>query len=141
MSADSFHHNVDFVECVAKRGSAVIMKSEYFIDYPDEKGSGRDFDCAMLHKVSEIQFRQVSTKMYCKQEFGDAEYKQTEYLKKKCDKLLCDGKRIRAKKKEIVKKLSPFLFLQNHVKFWQDVPLASNTQDLTVNVEHSSVDI
>ena len=83
----------DFVDCVAKRGSAVFMNRDDFIDDSNEKGSGKDVRCpilslslfivTILQKVSEVQLRKGSTKLYWKQDFDDLQYKQIEFLKKK----------------------------------------------------------
>ena len=88
--------------------------------------------------------------MNWKQEFGDVKGTNRRSEGKKRDNFFAieslSGQRRdegyhSCKKEEILKKLSPFLLLQNRVKFWQDIPSTSNSKDLTVNIEHLSKDI
>ena len=86
--------------------------------------------------------------MFWKSEFSDSTFKSSEFLKLKTRKAflswrLYPGKGgargiTCSKKEEILKKLSPFLMIQNKVKFWQDLPSSSNAKDLTINIEHLS---
>ena len=61
----------DFVNCVENCGVAIQMKPEDFIDYRNEKGSGKDVNCPLLQKTSVIQ---------------SIEYEESEFLMKKIRK-------------------------------------------------------
>ena len=144
MSADSFHHLVeneirekkrmyhfdDFVNCVENCGVAIQMKPEDFIDYRNEKGSGKDVNCPLLQKISVIQ---------------SIEYEESEFLMKKTRKAWQSWREYpgkgaargitHSKKVQILAKLKKFM-LPCHISFWGDLHSSENASDLTINLEH-----
>ena len=159
MSADSFHHAVeneirvkkrmydfdDFVKCVENCGVAVLMKPNDFFDYMNEKGSGKNINCPLLRKLSVIQFRKYSSKIFWKNNFSEDEYQESEFLKKKTQRAFLNWKPYpskgqargitHSKKVEIVNKLSRFM-KPCHLRFWEDLATSVESEDLTINIEH-----
>ena len=135
----------DFLDCVNESGHAERMEAKDFIDFRSEKGSASDVRTPKLRSISHIEFRKGDSKFYWKYQF-DGTLKVTEFLKKSSRKDLKSwapypgkgGDRgvNHAKKQEILKKLCPFLVVENKAEFWDNLPSSANSADRTVNIEH-----
>ena len=133
MAADSFHKKVedamrqmnklydfdDFVDAVNKHGIAVNMKAEDFKLFEKELSKGKDTKYPYLSDVGEVCFREGSTKMFWKEKLTDIDYKQGEFLQKKCRKFIAAKKGVPShdgprglntqKKNDILLKLGPII--------------------------------
>ena len=146
MSADSFHHRIelrvrqkgdlcdfdDFVGCVAEAGSTIVMKDDDFLDWKNELSAGKQSKESKprLDKVVEAFFKKGETKLFFKESHADAEYKSSEFLKRKFLAAIRSGtawpsptsyKGIKLDRKQgIISTLVP-LMPQHHGQFWQDL--------------------
>ena len=135
----------DYVDCVEKSGIAIKMQSSDFFDLKSYKSVAKDTRYPLLSTISEVQFRRKSTKMYWKTSFHESTYKSGQFLQKKfrdqCLKhtdlpIKGPARGVNMKKKDdILYKLTE-LMLQNHRKFWRDLPANETSDDLSINLEH-----
>ena len=139
------HDFDDFVKCVENCGVAVLMKPNDFFDYTNEKGGGKYINCPLLLKLSVIQFRKFSSKIFWKNNFSEDEFQASEFLKKKTQRAFLNWKPYsskgpargitHSKKVGILNTLSRFM-KPCHLRFWEDLATSVDSEDFTINIEH-----